>query len=104
MDYSEIRVELNNKLDQLTARAHEIEEKLSAPGHADWEENATESEGDEVQFRIGELTKKEIREVEQAIRLIDEGQYGKCLNCGKAIALSRLEALPFTATCKTCAQ
>ncbi len=103
MDYSVIRNELRVKLEELKARAREIEDKLSRPGQADWEENATESEGDEVQFTIGELTKREIREIEQALQLIDEGKYGKCLTCGKPIELARLEALPFTATCKACA-
>ncbi len=103
MDYSEIRNQLQTKLRELVARAKDIEENLSQPGEADWEENATESEGDEVLIGIGELTKKEILQIEQALQLIDAGAYGKCQNCGKPIEKARLELLPFTASCVACA-
>lgn len=103
MDYSQIRQGLQEKLDELVARAQEIEEKLSNPGEADWEENATESEGDEVLLGIGELTRQEIDQIEQALHLIDTGAYGKCQQCGKPIEKARLELLPFTSTCIACA-
>jgi DnaK suppressor protein len=103
MDYSEIRKQLQTKLRELVARAKDIEENLSQPGEADWEENATESEGDEVMIGIGELTKKEIQQIEQALQLIDDGTYGKCQTCGKPIEKARLELLPFTSSCVACA-
>lgn len=103
MDYSEIRKQLQTKLHELVARAKDIEENLSQPGEADWEENATDSEGDEVMIGIGELTKQEIQQIEQALQLIDAGTYGKCQICGKSIERARLELLPFTSSCVSCA-
>jgi len=94
---------LEKKLLELRERAVEIESKLSDPGEPDWEENALEMADDEVRIGIGELTKQEIREIERALHLIDTGDYGRCVNCGKAIDPDRLELLPFTSTCIKCA-
>ncbi len=40
--------------------------------------------------RLGE----QLEQVERAIERIDEGIYGKCMNCGRDIAPSRLKAMP----------
>jgi DnaK suppressor protein len=103
MEYATIKKTLQNKLDELLKRAHDIEDQLSAPGNADWEENATESENDEVYAKIGDVTKHEIAQIESALLMIDQGTYGKCKQCGKSIPKARLEALPFALTCVNCA-
>ena len=40
--------------------------------------------------------------IEEALRRIEDGTYGKCLDCGKAIALTRLKRLPYTRLCIDC--
>ena len=40
--------------------------------------------------------------VEHALRKFEEGTYGKCDNCGKAIDPARLEALPQASLCMDC--
>jgi RNA polymerase-binding transcription factor DksA len=42
-------------------------------------------------------------EAREALRRMDEGTYGICESCGKAIAKERLEAIPFTRFCVDCA-
>lgn len=42
--------------------------------------------------------------VEEALVQIDEGTYGTCRSCGKAIAPERLEAIPWVANCIDCAR
>jgi RNA polymerase-binding transcription factor DksA len=42
-------------------------------------------------------------EVIDALRRLDEGQYGICEGCGRSIPEERLEILPFTAVCVDCA-
>ena len=39
---------------------------------------------------------KSLRELESALKRIDDGQYGVCELCGKQIPRERLKALPFT--------
>lgn len=45
---------------------------------------------------------EQLDEVESALNRLEDGTYGKCLNCGKQIASARLEALPHTLYCVEC--
>jgi DnaK suppressor protein len=44
-----------------------------------------------------------LAQVDEALGRIDDGSYGKCEGCGKAIPVARLEALPYTKLCVACA-
>ena len=101
-DYLKIRSNLEAQLARLLERAEEIEERLSDPNETDSEERAKEIEDDEVLASVGDLTKKEIVQIRQAINQIDHGNYGTCLRCGNRIAPERLEVLPFATTCAGC--
>ena len=41
-------------------------------------------------------------EIEEALKRIEEGSYGDCLDCGKKINAQRLKAVPYTSFCVTC--
>lgn len=45
-----------------------------------------------------------LEEIDEAILRIVRGTYGKCLSCGRYIALARLRALPTTRLCIDCAR
>ena len=40
--------------------------------------------------------------IDEALRRIDEGEYGFCLECKKKINKTRLKAIPHTPNCRTC--
>ena len=40
--------------------------------------------------------------VEQAMALLETGEYGICQECGEPINLKRLEAIPWTTLCVSC--
>jgi DnaK suppressor protein len=40
--------------------------------------------------------------IEEALKRIDQGTYGKCEVCGESIKDSRLKALPFATMCISC--
>ncbi len=40
--------------------------------------------------------------IEEALGRIEDGSYGKCQDCGQAIALPRLKRLPYTRLCIEC--
>jgi DnaK suppressor protein len=44
-----------------------------------------------------------LHDVERALAKLDEGSYGTCDRCGKAIAGERLEAIPWAVRCVRCA-
>jgi RNA polymerase-binding transcription factor DksA len=43
-----------------------------------------------------------IEEIDAALVRIDTGGYGRCVRCGSAVPIERLEARPFAATCVSC--
>jgi DnaK suppressor protein len=43
-----------------------------------------------------------LSKIEEAVGRIEDGTYGKCDECGKAIPVARLEALPYTKLCVDC--
>ncbi|MDE3079488.1 MAG: TraR/DksA C4-type zinc finger protein, partial [Paracoccaceae bacterium] len=69
----------------------------------DWEELATEREGDEVLETMGLSGQIEIRMIKAALARIDAEDYGHCVTCGEKIADARLDLLPYTPFCSKCA-
>ena len=43
-----------------------------------------------------------LKRTELALRRIDDGEYGDCLECGEPIAFGRLQAQPFASLCIDC--
>ena len=95
---------LQTRLIELTAKINQINNELRQPDSADWEERATENEGDEVLEDMGNAALEEITQINSALQRIDAKTYGECTSCGEPIAKKRLKALPFTATCLDCAE
>jgi len=56
------------------------------------------------EFALGLISNQQefIYEIDEALKRIDDGTYGKCENCKKAISLKRLNALPFARLCIKC--
>jgi RNA polymerase-binding transcription factor len=44
----------------------------------------------------------QLKQVEAALRRLDEGTYGKCVQCGAPITPSRLKVLPYAPSCIEC--
>jgi len=58
----------------------------------------------ELQFRLGERESQAVADIDQALLRIEEGSYGICQSCGKAIDERRLEAVPtarYDAACQS---
>lgn len=95
--------ELEARLQALTARLEATEAELLSHDDKDWEELATQREGDEVLEQVGLGAQEEMRAIKAALRRIAEGEYGQCQKCGATISEARLDLLPFTPFCKDCA-
>ena len=102
MNTDAIKLKLEARLAELNARAKKIEDDLSQPGDDDWAENATESEGDEVEEKVGSLAVAEMKQIDLALTQIDAGTFGKCTSCGIQINPKRLEAVPYATKCVNC--
>jgi len=61
---------------------------------------------DEISLELDKLDERERQEIEDidwALRKLETGSYGLCESCGREISENRLNALPWTRTCKSCA-
>lgn len=94
---------LEARLKELTDETREIDAELRAPLDVDADERAVELEDDEVLEELGNSALEEIAQIRQALRRIDAGTYGICVDCGQAIDERRLAAIPHAATCIDCA-
>jgi len=71
---------------------------------ADWSEQATERENDEVLESLGNAAEQELVQINAALQRIESGEYQLCESCGAEIPEARLELLPFTTLCVNCAE
>ena len=75
----------------------------SEPLPADWAEQATETENDEVVEVLDRDGQVELYQIKKALTRIAAGSYGKCTECGVDIQEARLLAIPETEFCIECA-
>ena len=55
---------------------------------------------DDVLTTLSETARREVLLIDAALRRMDEGEYGECMDCGQEIPIERLRALPFTLRCQ----
>lgn len=103
MDFSERKQMLESRRRALAGHLVEVEHSLDAPMSKDWEDRASERQGDEVLESLGLHELEELRQIDAALGRLKDGSYGFCLICGDAIDDKRLEVLPATPFCSTCA-
>ena len=55
-------------------------------------------------LQLGLVSKEQesLYKIEEALKMIDDGTYGKCQICGKPIKEPRLKAVPFAKLCVPC--
>jgi RNA polymerase-binding transcription factor DksA len=94
------RAELQARKAQLTERMEQISGEFDTHESKDFEEMATEREGDEVLQDLGAAARAEVRMIEAALARMDDGEYGFCVTCGVPIAQERLDLLPATPFCR----
>lgn len=99
--FRELLVNLQNELiENASITTGHLQEHESAPDPAD---RATQEEEYALELRTRDRERKLLVKVQAAIRKIDEGDYGYCLDTGEPIGLKRLLARP-TATLSVEAQ
>lgn len=102
-DWSEQASRLRTRRAELTRELLDIEDRLDDEPSKDWEDRASERQGDEVLEALGTQDLAELRRIDAALARLDEGTYGQCAKCGGDISAERLAVLPATPLCKVCA-
>jgi len=103
IDVNSFKSRLEERLAALMSKLTEIDEDLKEHGtEPDFEERATEIAGDEVLEGLGIQGQKEAGQIKVALKRIEDGSFGVCVQCGEDIPEKRLELLPHTPLCTSC--
>ncbi|MDQ2777367.1 MAG: TraR/DksA C4-type zinc finger protein [Acidobacteriota bacterium] len=78
------------KTDAVESRTAEVEDPM---------DYVTSSTGQTMAREISSMESDTLTAVRDALRRIEEGAYGTCLDCGEQIEEARLDAVPWTAYC-----
>jgi DnaK suppressor protein len=96
----EIRAELERSIAVLKGEQAEDERVADYPQDpADAGANLSESDRTEAVLAVAKMQHTEVLD---ALRRIELGTYGTCVDCGGAVPEGRLEAKPEAARCVTC--
>ena len=98
-----LRVQLEKRLAEIGQRVGRIEADLRREHDRDLPEQAAELENDEVLEGLDDLGRAEVQAIREALRRIEDGTYGFCVECREAIDEKRLQAQPTAGTCINCA-
>lgn len=101
---------------QLEARARVLREEIelarneieSAPAQGDPAEDAAgvgeQRSRDAVRSAEQDRDTGELRDIAAALRRMDDGEYGQCVDCGRDIPVARLQVQPTALRCVPCQQ
>ena len=107
MDTKAVRERLLKRRDELRQRASDASADLrheADPLSADFAEQVTQRENDDVLGAISSSARVELQQLEAALRRLEAGRYTTCAVCGDDIEPERLAAVPYTDRCRSCAE
>ncbi len=107
IELDKIRERLQAQKQELMVRAAKVRADItraSGPLDKDFAEQVVQMENDAVLAGISEATAAELAQINRALAQLDQGTYGQCSQCGKAISPARLLALPYSDRCIACAE
>ena len=97
------------KLEEIRfAIAGEVQGKYKSPKDhlteqaADIADDAVQSYDRQLMMGLGEKELRKLKLVEEAIKKVDAGQYGICLECEELVPEVRLTVIPYTPYCVDC--
>lgn len=101
--YDSVIKKLNSRREELEERLEKAENSLRKTHAKDWSEQAQERENDEVVEQLEQSARIELTQIHEALSRIENDDYGLCEVCDGPIRAERLEALPYTNRCFSCA-
>jgi RNA polymerase-binding protein DksA len=109
MDQATVKALTNQLLRQRAILVGEVADAetdlrfIAEDRETDFEEHAQEERAAHLLAHLDEQGKRQIEEIDAALRRITEGTYGTCDGCTAPISPERLRALPATHFCVDCA-
>jgi DnaK suppressor protein len=87
---------------ELQSETARLEREARDSGEAevrDSTDDATSSEASSESLQEATVASQTLAQVQDALRRIEDGTYGKCTACGRQIEAARLEAIPWALYC-----
>ena len=94
---------LNQRMQELRSEAGKTVENMDEDENfPDPSDRASMESNRNSVLRIRDRERKLIFKIQEALRRLDEGNYGICEECGEEIGIERLKARPMTTLCIEC--
>ncbi len=77
-------------------------DKPSDETSGDIYDQASNERDRELLLLLGDREREKIRNIDEALARLEEGEYGICEDCEEEIPLGRLKAMPFARLCVKC--
>ena len=105
--YTELKKMLESRRRELTSEVHGKMRDVRTETAKDREvlDQGESSEVDiqeDIELALIQMKAETLNKMNEAMRRLEEGNYGNCFECGDEIAEARLRALPFAVRCKDC--
>ena len=98
----EVLLVRRDALRQALAGDDSLLKELQAQQGGDVVDFAMDSASGELRSQLAEVESRELQSIENALRRMGEGSYGKCEACNCKIPMARLEVLPYATYCVGC--
>jgi RNA polymerase-binding transcription factor len=103
--YQALRERLQNQRDEILNMYKQdlrAGQESADDGTEDIVDRANNAYNRELMFSLSDNERATLLQIENALRRMDDGIYGKCSNCGQSINILRLEAVPWARFCIDC--
>ena len=101
-----IRRLIEQRKRQLTAEMQgmmrTVRQESRAERTADEQDVAESETRSDIDLAVIQMKAETVARVEAALRRLDQGGHGDCVECGEKISIERLTALPFALRCRDC--
>jgi RNA polymerase-binding protein DksA len=110
-DMKVTRERLLEEREQVLGEISDLEAELSksledSSGESPYDQHMAEAAGAtldrEIDLTLHESAKGKLVQVDRALHKLEEGTYGRCDKCGKAISEGRLDIAPYATLCVDC--
>ncbi|MFM1896502.1 MAG: hypothetical protein RLZZ385_1576 [Pseudomonadota bacterium] len=106
MNLEQVRNQLLAAEDEIEARLQRTHKHIyhkDEPVSANFNEQIKQTENDALVRALEDEGQAELRQIQRALKRLDDGTYTVCSRCGKAIGEQRILAIPYTDLCIGCA-
>lgn len=108
VDLNELRARLEQERDNRLAQVERLRTEAADDAWNQPKPDETDQGSEAVERErlrsLAERSHDDLQAIEAALKRMDEGTYGICVDCGEPIAPARLNARPEAATCVACQQ